>query len=106
MTYLALTLPGGQTINPPAGIPKGGITVTSSVIGNAVTIMLIIAAILSLIFLILGGIRWITSGGDKQKVASARSRITYAIVGLVVAMGAFFIINVIGYFFHVKLIGF
>src|SRR5580698_6477221 len=79
MIYLALTLPGGQTINPPAGIPQGGITVTSSVIGNAVTIMLIVAAILALIFLIYGGIRWITSGGDKQKVAAARARITYAI---------------------------
>ena len=105
MSYLALTLPGGQTINPPAGIPQGGITTTSSAIANAVTLMLIVVVVLALIYLILGGIRWITSGGDKAKVASARARITFAIVGLIVAMGAFFIVNIIGYFFKVNLIG-
>ena len=33
--------------------------------------------------LIMGGIEWITSGGDKAKYEAARKRITAAIVGLV-----------------------
>lgn len=105
MRYLALTLPGGETVQPPAGIPQGGINVTSSVIGNAVTIMIILAVILALIFFIWGGIMWITSGGDKAKIASARSRLTYAIIGLLVAFGAFFIVSIIGYVFRVNLLG-
>jgi hypothetical protein len=104
MSYLALTLPGGQTVNPPAGLPAGGLPTAAKVIGNALTIMLIIAVILTLIYLILGGIAWIQSGGDKQKVSQARSRITYAIIGLIVALASFFIINVIGYFFKVNLL--
>jgi hypothetical protein len=104
MSYLALTLPGGQTINPPSSIPHGGLDTVSKVIGNAITLMLIITVILSLIYLILGGIAWINSGGDKSKVAAARSRITYAIVGLLVALGSFLIVSIIGYFFNVKLL--
>jgi hypothetical protein len=34
--------------------------------------------------IILGGLKYITSGGDAQKVASAKSALIYAIVGLVI----------------------
>ena len=104
MSYLALTLPGGQTVNAPAGLPSGGLNTLSKSIGSAITLMLIIAVILSLIYLILGGIAWINSGGDKSKVAAARSRLTFAIVGLIIALCSFLIVDVIGYFFNVNLI--
>jgi hypothetical protein len=64
-------------------------------IGRVITILLIVAVIISVIFLIWGGIRWITSGGDKGKVDSARGTIVAAIVGLILAFLAFFIVNVI-----------
>lgn len=105
MRYLALTLPGNQIINAPNGIPTGGITVTSKVIGNAITIMIILAVILAIIFFILGGISWITSGGDKSKITAARSRITFAIIGLIIALVAFFIVNIVGTVFKVNLLG-
>lgn len=63
------------------------------IVGTAVTFILIIAVLIALFFLILGGIRWITSGGDKAKVDSARQTITAAIVGLVIAFLAFFILS-------------
>lgn len=104
MQYLALTLPGGQSINPPSSIPHGGLNTLSKAIGSAITIMLIVAVVLTLIYLILGGIAWINSGGDKSKVASARSRVTFAIIGLIVALCSFLIVNIIGYFFNVHLL--
>ena len=104
MSYLAIKLPGGQTINPPSSIPHGGLNTISKAIGNTITLMLIITVILALIYLILGGIAWINSGGDKSKVAAARSRLTFAIVGLIVALCSFLIVNIIGYFFNVKLL--
>ena len=103
MHYLALTIPGGKSIKAPGGIPTGGINIVAKVVGNAITILLIITVILTLVFLVWGGVQWIQSGGDKQKVAQARSRITYAIVGLIVALAAFFILNVIGFMFKVDL---
>lgn len=106
MSYLALTLPGGQTITPPNGIKTGGIDVLQKILGNAMTIMIILAVFLSLIYLVWGGVQWTASGGDKSKVAAARAKLTWAIVGLLVALGAFLIVNIFGYFFNVKLFGF
>lgn len=65
------------------------------VVGAVVQTLLIIAVIVCLFFLIWGGIRWITSGGDKGGVQQARSMIIAAIVGLVITLLAFFILNVV-----------
>jgi len=108
MNYLALSIPkgpgqGSVQVKAPGDIPTGGLPIVAKVIGNAITFMLIITVILTLIFLVWGGVQWIQSGGDKQKVAQARSRITYSIIGLIIALAAFFILNVIGFMFKVNL---
>jgi len=104
MSYLTLTLPDGQQIAIPKGVPNPSTVTISKVIGNVVTLMLVFSVVLALIFLIVGGIQWITSGGDKTKASSARSRITYAIIGLVIALGAFFIVNAVGFLFKSNLL--
>lgn len=53
------------------------------------------AIFLAFIYLMFGGIRWITSRGDKQAVESARKHIVSAIIGLVVVLGAYFILNMV-----------
>ena len=68
---------------------------SGKIIGNVVQIMLIIAIVLALLFFIYGGIRWISSGGDKGKVDQARGTLTAAVVGLVIALLAFFILNIV-----------
>jgi hypothetical protein len=42
-----------------------------------------------------GGIKWITSRGDKVAVESARRHIVAAVIGLVVVISAFFILQVV-----------
>lgn len=106
---LSLKLPGGptdgpgQVITPSPGIPSGGdiFSILSWVV-NALTIVGVIAAI---IFLILGGIKWITSSGDKEKLAGARSTILYSIIGLVVILLSVVIIQLIGGLLGVKIFG-
>lgn len=104
MKLLSFSLPGGYQINPAPGMPTGGIGKVEDIIQLGVTFLLVGAALLSLAFLIWGGIAWITSGGDKTGVEAARKKVTFAILGLVVAFLGFFIINFIGAFFGVKLI--
>ena len=53
--------------------------------------------------LILGGIKWITSGGDRGKVESARGQITAGFIGLVIVFAAWAILNIIENFFGVNL---
>ncbi len=55
-----------------------------------------IAGAIALVLLIVGGIQYMSSGGDKIAVEASRGRITAAVVGLLIVFGAYLIINVIG----------
>ena len=65
---------------------------------------LLIAALLVFLYLIWGGIQWITSGGDKSKTQEARDRITAALVGLAVVAAAWAVMLIIQYFFGISVI--
>lgn len=67
--------------------------------------MLILSALLAFLFLVLGGISWITSGGDKVKLEEARNKITHAIVGLIVVGAAWAIMILIQNFLGVTIFG-
>jgi threonine/homoserine/homoserine lactone efflux protein len=98
MEKIAFNLPGTYSIEPVAGMPTGGLNTLKNVITNGLTWAFVLITLASLAFLIWGGIEWITSGGDKGKVDAARKKITYAIIGLLVALSSFLIINVLGWF--------
>ncbi|OGG01628.1 hypothetical protein A2Z33_07625 [Candidatus Gottesmanbacteria bacterium RBG_16_52_11] len=74
---------------------KAIIDAVSSVIG----FMTVVASIWFLLQLLIGGINWISSGGDKGKLQSARDRITNAMIGLIIVVAAWAILAVAGQFF-------
>jgi len=100
MQYLALQLPGGNSITTNL-VPTGGPGELSTIISIALNLAVLIAIIVCLFSLILSGFNWITSEGDKQKVAQARQRLAFSIIGLLVVFLSFAIINVIYSFFLV-----
>lgn len=55
--------------------------------------ILYFVGILSVIMLIWGGILYTTSSGDSNKVTTAKNTIMYAVIGLVVAIFAYAIVN-------------
>ena len=57
--------------------------------------LFVVAAFLAVLYLMYGGVKWITSKGDKVQVEAARKHIVAAIIGLVIVMGSFFTINVV-----------
>jgi hypothetical protein len=67
----------------------------TGLIGFVINILFIAAVVLSLIFLIWGGIQWILSAGDKAKVESARNTIVGALIGLAITFAAYFLINIV-----------
>lgn len=104
MKILALGV-GGVNVQPPAGIPTGGLTSKGfPIIRVGISLLLLGAGILSLAFIILGGVKLVTSSGDKQAIQSARLTITYAVIGLALSFFAFVIIQMIGKFFNVTLV--
>lgn len=54
-----------------------------------------IAGIVFLIFLVFGGIKWASSQGDKAAVQSARGTLTTAIIGLVIVISSYLVLQVI-----------
>jgi len=87
-------------VNPPAG----GYENLGDFITNALQISFIVAIILVLAFLVWGAFDWITSGGDKEAVGKARSKIINALVGMAVLAIAYAIFTLAGQFlgFNVK----
>lgn len=71
----------------------------SLIIGPIITFIFVVAIIASLLFLIWGGFKWLTSGGDKAAVQTARDHIVAAIIGLVVIFLSYFILNLLLRFF-------
>ena len=64
-----------------------------SVFGTVVNVMFFIIGAVSVIMLIYGGIRYTTSGGNAASITAAKNTIIYSIVGLVVAILAYAIVN-------------
>lgn len=96
---------GGVNVQPPAGIPSGGLgTKGYPIIHLAINLLLLAAMLLSMGYIIFGGLKWVTSSGDKQKLQNARMTIMYAIIGLIISFLSFLIIQTVGKFFGVTLI--
>lgn len=61
--------------------------------------MLFLVGAVSVIMVVVGGLRYVISGGNSASVGAAKNTILYAIVGLVIALLAYAIVNfVIGSF--------
>lgn len=56
-------------------------------------VVLYIVGVIAVIMLIIGGIKYVVSGGDAKKVTDAKNTVLYAIIGLIIAFLAFAIVN-------------
>lgn len=88
---------GNGLSNVQSGVTKtsdaaGGLTM-QQVITTVIGTMLFIVGLLAVVMLIYGGIRYVTSHGDKAQVTAAKETIMYAVVGLVVAIAAFAVVQ-------------
>ena len=91
-------------LNPPKGFENLSKISVSGMISTAIRLILIVAALLFFFMLILGGIKWILSGGDKAGVEGAQKQITAALVGLGIIFLTWVIINLVKILFGVDLL--
>ena len=63
------------------------------VITTIINTMLFIVGLLAVIMIIYAGIRFVTAHGDEKQVESARQTIIYSVVGLIVAILAYALVN-------------
>lgn len=71
----------------------------SGIFQTITNVLLFAVGAISVIMLIIGGIRYVVSGGDSTAVQSAKNTILYAIVGIVICLLAYAVVSfVIGSF--------
>ena len=85
-----MTLSGGVSSSQADDVPQD---LAGEVFKDVVNILLFIIGAVSVIMLIYGGIRYTTSGGNANSVTAAKNTIMYSIIGLVVAILAFAVVN-------------
>lgn len=69
------------------------VTEDDGLIKKVVNLLLWAIGIISVIMIIIGGIRYATSNGDSNQVTAAKNTIMYAVIGLVIAIFAYAIVN-------------
>lgn len=67
----------------------------SQIVVNLVSLALMFLGTVTLLMLLFGSIKYITSGGDPKALQGAQKTTTYAIIGAIVVMMAFVLINVV-----------
>ena len=80
-----------------------GLTV-EGMISGFVGLILVIAGLAFFFILVIGGIKWILSGGDKAHTEGARNQITAALVGLVIVFSAWAIAKLLQAFFGINIL--
>ena len=88
---------------------EGGLMVTHEfnivdLVNLAVAIAIILAGTLSVFYIFVGGISFILSGGQEEKIKQAVHTIRYAIIGLIVTIMSVTIIKIVGYVFGFDLL--
>ncbi len=65
----------------------------NGLIQDVISTLIFVVGIIAVIMIIVGGIKYVTSNGDSSKVTSAKNTVLYSVIGLVVAILAFAIVN-------------
>ncbi len=92
------------TITPPApisafiGNDTTGAKGISKFFSNLIVLIYSLATVALILMIIWGAFDWVTSEGDKEKIASARSKIINAVIGIMLFSVAFAAIQVLGQF--------
>jgi ABC-type Fe3+-siderophore transport system permease subunit len=86
---VALACPSGSSPQGQAlqGIGQNGCddSGVTNVVHSAVTILSFVVGIIAVIMIIVAGFKYITSGGEQQKVANAKSTLLFALIGVAIA---------------------
>ncbi len=87
-----------------SGFQGAAALTVEGMVSGFIRLILVIAGLAFFFILVIGGIKWILSGGDKAHTEGARNQITAALVGLVIVFSAWAIIQLINTFFGVNIL--
>ena len=80
-----------------------GVGFFQSSIPSLIGLCLAVGTVIFFFMILWGAVQWITSGGDKQGLESAKSRITNALIGVIIMFSIFAFMKLLQGFFHVTI---
>ena len=87
----------GTTFSTTGGVGScnyaGANSKVNQILKTVVNIFSIIVGVVAVVMIIVGGLKYITAGGEAGNISSAKNTIIYAIVGLVIVALAQFIVH-------------
>ncbi len=75
------------------GVNENGDTSLATLIQKIIKAIISVTIVIAIIYMIVMGIQFITAGGDSSKAEKAQKGITYAIIGIIVALAASVLTN-------------
>ncbi|MCE7897737.1 MAG: hypothetical protein DPW11_02465 [bacterium] len=81
LDFQTITTPGGYQ---PGGGIDGSTSAVEKLISNTLVVLTVIAGIAFVLYFLLGGLNWITAGGDKGKIDKAKGMMTGGAIGLII----------------------
>ena len=85
---------------------NAGVTFLQKALPAVISLGFIVGVVVFFFMLIIGAIQWISSGGDKQALETAKGKVSSALIGLVILLAAFAMIQFLNTFFNVHLLQF
>ncbi len=101
MTYLLADQPLDQIEGLSGYAPKGNLTsdyldMGEHIISNILAVLSILGGIYFVVYFLLGGLNWITAGGDQGKIDKAKKQMTGATIGLIIISASYAISYIVG----------
>ncbi len=93
-SFKPITTPGGYQ---PTGGDIGGSTgPIESLISNTLVVLTVVAGLAFTIYFLLGGLNWITAGGDKGKIDKAKAMMSNGAIGIIIIAVSYAIVWIVG----------
>jgi hypothetical protein len=91
--FSTITTPGGYQ---PGTDIAGSTSAIERLISNFLVVLTLVAGISFALYFLLGGLNWITAGGDKAKIDKAKSMMTGGATGIIIVTVSYAIVWIVG----------
>lgn len=90
--FSTITTPGGYQPGSDIGSSTSAV---ENLISNTLVVLTVVAGITFVLYFLLGGLNWITAGGDKGKVEKAKGMMTGGAIGLIIIVVSYSIVWIV-----------
>lgn len=82
-------------------LPPGFKVEPNEIIASTILLVIAIAGLVFFVMLLMGGLRYLTAGGDEKSITAARQTLTNAFIGLIIVVASFVVAQIIFAVFNI-----